>query len=107
MCFKMVKKALFDNKAYKNMGIILKLVTLALAVLAVLVWLKVLRFESLGRQLRQKSSAKSVEKPAQSIDSCAYCGVFLPRNTAFKGRHGIYCCQEHLTKGEAKKEDVQ
>lgn len=89
------------------MGILLKLITLVLAVLAALVWLKVLRFESLQQQLRHKSPAKSIEKNAQSIDSCAYCGVYLPKSSAFKGRHGIYCCQDHLTKGEAQKDDVR
>jgi len=86
------------------MGIILKLITLALAILAILVWLKIFRFKDLQQKVQAKTSARKIGASAQSVDSCAYCGVFIPRDSVFRGDHGVYCSQEHCNKAEQKAE---
>lgn len=83
------------------MGIILKLITLILAILAILVWLKIFRLKDLQQKIHLKTARKDIP-PAQSIDSCAYCGIFIPKKTAIRGQHGFYCSQEHCAKAEQK-----
>ncbi|HEX5697049.1 MAG TPA: PP0621 family protein [Rhodoferax sp.] len=61
------------------------------------VWLWRSRASSLGRP----PSPPPVEPPpALDTVACSRCTVHIPRAEAVQGRHGIYCCPEHLHQSE-------
>ncbi len=61
------------------------------------VWFWRSRASSLG----QPPSPPPVEPPL-TLDTvaCSRCSVHIPRAEAIQGRHGVYCCVEHLHRSE-------
>jgi uncharacterized protein len=68
---------------------------LAVVLLGVWIWRS-------GRQ-NQLPRQKPPAPPAgpQEMVSCQFCAVHFPKADAVPGRHGLYCCSEHLQRAES------
>ncbi|PKO62766.1 MAG: hypothetical protein CVU24_02730 [Betaproteobacteria bacterium HGW-Betaproteobacteria-18] len=61
------------------------------------VWLWRSRASSLGQQ---PSPPPVQSPPTLDTVACSRCTVHIPRADAVQGKHGSYCCLEHLHQSE-------
>jgi uncharacterized protein len=47
------------------------------------------------------STHRTVEPKQQDMVRCRHCDMHIPGNEAITGKHGSYCCAEHLRLSES------
>ena len=74
------------------------LLVLAVVLVAAWIWRQ--------RRSEEQQAAPPPRRPpavATPMVACRHCGLHLPLDQAVAGRHGHYCCAEHLRLGDQQR----